>query len=107
MPRITFITFAGVPDEVAVEDGLSAMEAAVNNSVPGIDGDCGGVVACGTCHVFVDEAWLARTGPAEDGMEAGMLDMADGANARSRLSCQIRMSAALDGLILHLPRKQH
>ena len=107
MPRITFITFAGVPYEVAVEDGLSAMDAAVNNSVPGIDGDCGGVVACGTCHVFVDEAWLARTGPAEDGMEAGMLDMADGANTRSRLSCQIKMSAELDGLILHLPRKQH
>lgn len=81
------------------------MEAAVKHNVPGIDAECGGACACATCHVYVDEAWQAAVGePAP--MEEDMLDYASGVRPSSRLSCQIRISPALDGLILHTPERQ-
>ena len=107
MPKITFISSAGAARVVDVEAGLSAMEAAVQNLVPGIDGDCGGAAACGTCHVYVDAAWGAKVGPASEGIEQEMLALSDVRAPNSRLSCQIKMSEDLDGLVLHMPTDQH
>jgi 2Fe-2S ferredoxin len=83
------------------------MEAAVKNSVPGIDGDCGGAAACATCHVYVDPEWIGRTGPAAEGLEQSMLEFAEDVTDQSRLACQIIVADSLDGLILKLPEKQH
>lgn len=107
MPRIVYVSAHGVERVVEVPAGLSAMEGAVQNLVPGIDGDCGGVAACGTCHVQVDSAWIARTGAARPGIEQDMLSLASGRTDRSRLACQILSSVELDGLRLHLPEAQH
>jgi ferredoxin, 2Fe-2S len=108
MPKVTYIEFNGTPHEVEVPVGLSVMKGAVNNGVPGIDADCGGECACATCHVYVDEAWLGRTGlPVPGSMEESMLSFAALKEANSRLSCQIAMSEALDGLIVRLPEGQH
>jgi len=82
------------------------MEVAIEQMVPGIDGDCGGACACATCHVFVDDAWLSKTGEKSD-MENSMLEFAEGIEANSRLACQIKASAALDGIIVRLPSSQH
>lgn len=107
MPKITFIASDGAESIVEITCGLSAMEAAVQNLVRGIDGDCGGVAACGTCHVHVDPAWIERTGPANPGIEREMLALSDVRSANSRLACQIKMSDDLDGLVLHMPADQH
>jgi ferredoxin, 2Fe-2S len=108
MPKVTYIEFNGTAHEVEVPVGLSVMKGAVNNGVPGIDADCGGECACATCHVYVDGAWLDRTGLPEPGsMEESMLSFAALKEANSRLSCQIAMSEALDGLIVRLPEGQH
>jgi len=106
MPAITYIEHGGTNHVVEVEDGLSLMEGAVSNGVPGIDGDCGGNCACATCHVYVDAAWADRTGD-RTSMEASMLEFAEGVTPESRLSCQITASAALDGLVVRLPASQH
>ena len=103
MPKVTFITFDGTPHAVEAPIGTNLMNAATDNGVPGIDGDCGGCLSCGTCHVVVDAAWAAQVGP-PDGNESAMLDAAASARQpNSRLSCQITASAALDGLVLHVP----
>lgn len=81
------------------------MEAAVQNAIPGIDALCGGSCACATCHVYVDPAWVERTGVASD-MEKGMLELAPDVAANSRLSCQIRVTSTLDGLIVRMPKTQ-
>lgn len=107
MPTINYIEPDGSQISVEAENGISAMEAAVRHGVPGIDGDCGGAAACATCHVYVDPAWLAKTGPAGDGMEKDMLDFAEDVRETSRLACQISLSDDLDGLVLKLPEKQH
>lgn len=107
MPKITFISSAGAARVVEVEAGLSAMEAAVQNLVPGIDGDCGGAAACGTCHVYVDADWSMKVGPAVEGIEQEMLSLSDVRASNSRLSCQIKMCDALDGLVLRMPTDQH
>ncbi|WP_374347532.1 2Fe-2S iron-sulfur cluster-binding protein [Phenylobacterium sp.] len=106
MPKIIYHTFDGAVRTVDAPDGTSVMEAAVRNSVPGIDGDCGGACACATCHVYVPEAWLARLEPQSD-MEQSMLEFAENVRPDSRLGCQIKMSASLDGLELFLPESQH
>ncbi|MBK5264557.1 MAG: 2Fe-2S iron-sulfur cluster binding domain-containing protein [Alphaproteobacteria bacterium] len=106
MPTINFIEADGTEHLVNVPEGTSAMEAALQNSVPGIDGDCGGQAACATCHVFVDTNWLERTGRAGPELERPMLDLAEGAQENSRLACQIKMTDALDGLVLHMPAQQ-
>jgi 2Fe-2S ferredoxin len=106
MPRITYVEHGGAEHLIDAPDGQSVMEAAVRNGVPGIDADCGGAAACATCHVYVDEAWLPKTG-ARTEMEAAMLEFAEGVAANSRLACQIRMSPPLDGLVVRLPESQH
>ena len=106
MAKITYIQFDGTEQSVDVRPGLSVMEGAVKNNVPGIDADCGGACACATCHVYVDEAWAEKTGAAA-AMEESMLDFAEGVQPNSRLSCQIKVTDALDGLIVRLPENQH
>ena len=106
MAKITYIEFGGEEHTVEVRNGLSVMEGAVKNNVPGIDADCGGACACATCHVYVDEAWREKTGKAS-AMEESMLDFAQNVEPNSRLSCQIRVTDALDGLIVRLPEDQH
>jgi 2Fe-2S ferredoxin len=106
MAKIKYIEFDGREHEVEVKPGLSVMEGAVKNNVPGIDADCGGACACATCHVYVDDAWTDRTGQAS-AMEESMLDFADDVQPNSRLSCQIRVSDALNGLIVRMPQSQH
>ena len=105
MPKITFIEFIGTAHEVDVLAGGSVMEAAVSNNVPGIDADCGGACACATCHVYVREDWVEKIGKAVE-MEEDMLDFAFDVRDNSRLSCQIKVSDAVDGLTLDLPEKQ-
>jgi ferredoxin, 2Fe-2S len=105
MAKITYISFSGTETTVDVKPGLSIMEGAVKNNVRGIDGDCGGACACATCHVYVDEAWRAKTGE-RSAMEESMLDFAEGVEANSRLSCQIKVTEELDGLVVRLPESQ-
>ena len=106
MPKVTYIEHAGKTHVVDVAEGTSVMQAAVDNKVPGIDGDCGGQCACGTCHVYVDATWLTKL-PAQQTMEIEMLDFAAMSQPNSRLSCQISMTAALDGLVVTMPEGQH
>jgi len=106
MPKITYIQFDGTETVVEVKAGLSVMEGAVKHNVKGIDADCGGACACATCHVFVDEAWTGRTGE-KSAMEESMLDFAENVEPNSRLSCQIKVTDALDGLVVRLPESQH
>jgi 2Fe-2S ferredoxin len=105
MAKITYIEHDGTPHTVDVAVGLTVMEGAVNNNVPGIDADCGGACACSTCHAYVDPDWVARL-PAREDMELDMLDFAYEPNERSRLTCQIKVTPELDGLVLQLPEKQ-
>ena len=105
MVRITYVEFNGTRHVVDVKPGQSVMEGAVRNGVPGIDADCGGACACATCHVIVDDAWCEPTGCAADG-ERAMLEFAEGACERSRLSCQIKVTPELDGLVVALPEFQ-
>lgn len=107
MPKIKYITHDGTEYVVDVESGISAMEGAIQNMVPGIDADCGGAAACGTCHVYVDPDWFEKTGPAQSEQEREMLNLQDHAQSNSRLSCQIKISDTLDGLVLRLPVGQH
>jgi ferredoxin, 2Fe-2S len=106
MPKITFISHAGKAHTVDVPLGTTVMRAAVDNGVPGIDGDCGGQCACATCHVFIEPEWLAKTGMRTES-ESGMLEFADGTLPNSRLGCQIELTAALDGLTVRMPEGQH
>ena len=105
MAKITYIENSGAEHVIEAENGVSIMEAAVKNMVPGIDADCGGACACATCHVYVDEAWTAKTGKPE-AMEESMLDFAAEPKENSRLSCQIKVSDELDGLVVRLPEFQ-
>lgn len=102
---ITYVEFDGTEHMVHVAEGCSVMEGAVNNGIPGIDAECGGACVCATCQVYVDDAWLDRIGSASE-MEAEMLEFADHAKANSRLSCQIEVNEALDGLVVRLPESQ-
>jgi 2Fe-2S ferredoxin len=105
MARITFIQPDGTEQTVDSEPGLTVMEAAKMNLIEGIEAECGGACACATCHVFVDDAWKEKTG-APSQMEEDMLDFAYDVRPTSRLSCQIRITAELDGLIVRIPEKQ-
>ena len=105
MPKIKYIEHNGKEHDVDVAVGLSVMEGAVKNLVPGIDADCGGACACATCHVYVDQDWLGKLAPKSD-MEETMLDFAQELETNSRLSCQIKMTDELDGLSVTTPDKQ-
>jgi 2Fe-2S ferredoxin len=106
MPRITYIAFDGTRTDVDAAVGTNVMQAAVDNQVAGIDGDCGGQCACATCHVFVAPEWQAKVGPRNE-QEEGMLAFAADLRENSRLSCQITVTDELDGLVLNLPEGQH
>jgi 2Fe-2S ferredoxin len=106
MPNITYIDRTGTEYSVELKEGLSVMRGAVDNDVPGIDADCGGECACSTCHVFVDEAWLAKTGTPDE-QEERMLSHVAVLKPNSRLACQIKVTKALDGLVVRLPEAQH
>ena len=105
MAKITFVAHDGTKFDVDAENGSTVMENAIKNSVPGIEAECGGACACATCHVFVDEAWVEKTGAAE-AMEEDMLDFAYDVRPTSRLSCQIKITDELDGLIVQVPERQ-
>jgi 2Fe-2S ferredoxin len=105
MAKITYIEHDGTEHVVEVKNGLSVMEGAIRNNVPGIDADCGGACACATCHVYVDDAWAAKVGGPES-MEEDMLDFAFDVRPTSRLSCQIRVRDELDGLVVRTPLRQ-
>ena len=105
MPKITYVTHDGKSHEVDAAEGTTVMENAIKNSVPGIEAECGGACACATCHVYVDEKWQAAVGGPEI-MEEDMLDFAYEAKEGSRLSCQIKVTAELDGLIVKVPERQ-
>jgi ferredoxin, 2Fe-2S len=108
MPQVTYIEFNGAEHCVDVPLGTSVMRGALDNNVPGIDADCGGECACATCHVYVDPAWLAKTGlPVPASQEASMLSFAAVAEPNSRLSCQITMTEELAGLVVRMPEGQH
>ena len=105
MAKITFITHDGQSHEVAAEIGSTVMESAIKNSVPGIEAECGGACACATCHIYVDEKWVPIVGE-PDVMEEDMLDFAWEMQPSSRLGCQIKVTEALDGLVVRVPEKQ-
>jgi len=105
MARITYIEFDGTSHEVDVPSGLSVMEGAVNNNIPGIEAECGGACSCATCHIYVDQAWAGATGTPEH-LEQGMLEGVLDLQETSRLSCQVKVSDELDGLLVRLPEFQ-
>ena len=105
MARITYISHNDEKHTVEVQNGLTVMEGAVQNDIPGIDADCGGGMACATCHVYVKDIWFDKIPKKEDG-EDDMLDQAFEPNKFRRLSCQISVSNEIDGLVVDLPKKQ-
>ncbi|MES0873996.1 2Fe-2S iron-sulfur cluster-binding protein [Sinimarinibacterium thermocellulolyticum] len=105
MPTIVFVQPDGSRQRIEARVGQSIMEAATANLVPGIVADCGGGCSCATCHVYVDPEWVTKLEPADD-IEQSMLEGAIEPNERSRLSCQLRMSDALDGIVVHVPAAQ-
>ncbi|MGI9513043.1 MAG: 2Fe-2S iron-sulfur cluster-binding protein [Anderseniella sp.] len=105
MAKITFIEHTGKEHVVEGENGMSVMETAIKNMVPGIDADCGGACACATCHVYLQGDWTEKLGERSE-MEEDMLDFAFEVQDSSRLSCQIRVSDDIDGLVVKVPEKQ-
>ena len=105
MPKITYIDNEGNSKTIDVENGLSVMEGAIQNNIPGIDADCGGSMACATWHVYVEEKWLNKLRKAEDA-EVDMIDMAFETKKNSRLSCQLIVTDELNGLTVTTPSKQ-
>ena len=106
MPKITYKTQDDKIHTIDVQNGLTVMEGAIQNDIPGIDADCGGGMSCATCHVYVNEEWLDKLPVKEDG-EEDMLDMAFEPKKNSRLSCQLIVSDVLDGLTVTTPKKQN
>jgi|TARA_B100002052_G_scaffold276845_1_gene281853 2Fe-2S ferredoxin len=105
MPKVKYIENNGQSHTIEVPKGLTVMEGAVQNNIPGIDADCGGGMACATCHVYVKEEWFDKINPKTEG-EDDMIDQAHQPNKFSRLSCQISVSDEIDGLVVNLPEKQ-
>ena len=105
MPKITYIEHNGKSHTLEVANGLTVMEGAIQNNIPGIDADCGGACACATCHVYVDEKWFDKI-EEKVSAEQDMLDVAFEPNSFSRLACQISVTDELDGLVVKMPSKQ-
>ncbi len=106
MAKITYIEYNGTPHVVDVKEGLTVMEGARDNNIPGIEADCGGACACSTCHVYVDDDWVEKL-PEKEAMEEDMLDFAwDPDPVKSRLTCQLRVTPDFEGLIVRMPEKQ-
>ncbi len=106
MPKVTYIAFDGEETIVDAKEGMSVMQSAVNNGVDGIVAECGGACSCATCHVYVDEAWFEKL-PEAQAMEKEMLDFVMSPQPTSRLSCQIKVTAELDGLVVNTPESQY
>ncbi|MCY4360835.1 MAG: 2Fe-2S iron-sulfur cluster-binding protein [Gammaproteobacteria bacterium] len=106
MPKVTYIAFDGDETTVDAKEGMSVMQSAVNNGVDGIVAECGGACSCATCHVYVDEAWFEKL-PEAQTMEKEMLDFVMSPQPTSRLSCQIKVTAELDGLVVNTPESQY
>ena len=106
MARIRYVEANGTEHEVEAAPGATLMQAAVDRLIPGIEGDCGGLCACGTCHVYIPEDWQVRCGSADE-LETGMLEFAFDVRENSRLACQIEISEDLDGLVVHMPERQY
>ena len=106
MPKITYIDHEGTERVIEARNGETVMEAAVKNSIPGIDADCGGACACATCHVYVDPSFMDKVGEQQE-MEQSMLDFAENVQENSRLSCQITVSDDLEGLRVTTPESQY
>jgi 2Fe-2S ferredoxin len=106
MAKITYIENGGTEHKVDVPNGLTVMEGAKRFTIPGIDGDCGGACACGTCHVYVEDGWFERLAPMDD-LERDMLDFAFDVQPNSRLSCQIKVDDQVDGLVVKTPARQY
>ena len=105
MTKITIVAHDGTRFDIEAENGSTVMENAIKNAVPGIEAECGGACACATCHVYVDEQWTGKVGQPEP-MEEDMLDFAYDVRATSRLSCQIKVTDELDGLVVTVPERQ-
>ncbi len=105
MAKIHYVDHTGTTRTVEVENGATVMEGAIRNAIPGIEAECGGACACATCHVYVDEAWREKTGSPSP-MEEDMLDFGFDVRPNSRLSCQIKVTEELDGLIVSTPERQ-
>ena len=106
MPKITYIAFDGTETVVDAKEGMSVMQTAVNNGVDGIVAECGGACSCATCHVHVEEEWFDKL-PEAQNMEKEMLDFVMSPQPTSRLSCQLKVTAELDGLVVHTPESQY
>ncbi len=106
MPKITYIAFDGTETIVDAKEGMSVMQSAVNNGVAGIVAECGGACSCATCHVHVEQEWFDKL-PEAQNMEKEMLDFVMSPQPTSRLSCQIKVTAELDGLVVHTPESQY
>ena len=106
MVEVTYVAADGTRRTIDAPEGGTVMHAAVQNGIDGIVGECGGAMMCATCHCYVDPAWADRTGPRAEGEEDMLEGAASEVTERSRLSCQIRLTAALDGLVVHLPEEQ-
>jgi ferredoxin, 2Fe-2S len=106
MPRITYVEHNGTEHAVDVPSGTSLMQGAVNQLVPGIEGDCGGLCACATCHIYMPEVARHLTGPPGE-LERGMLEFAFDVRDDSRLACQIVVTDAMEGLMVHMPKRQY
>lgn len=108
MPKVTYVAHDGARSEIDVPEGDNVMQGAVFNAVDGIVGECGGALACATCHCYIDEAWVDRVGGSGSQEESDMLGIAAGEiNPNSRLGCQIALTQELDGLIIHMPESQY
>ena len=105
MAKITYIEHSGKSHTKEIPNGLTVMEGAVQNNIPGIDADCGGSCACATCHVYVDEKWFSKL-PNKENAEVDMLDMVFEPNTFSRLGCQITVTNDLDNMVVKMPLKQ-
>ncbi|WP_341760005.1 2Fe-2S iron-sulfur cluster-binding protein [Candidatus Endowatersipora endosymbiont of Watersipora subatra] len=105
MVKISYIVHDGTRFEVKAENGSTVMENAIRNAVPGVEAECGGACACATCHVYIEEKWIEKIGQA-DPMEEDMLDFAYAVQRSSRLSCQIKVTDEMDGLVVHVPERQ-
>ena len=105
MPTVTYTQPDGTTKDIEVKVGQSIKDGAVNNLIPGILAECGGACACATCHIYIDDQWFGKVGPAED-IEKDMLDFAEDVKDNSRLSCQVDMNEDLNGLIVHVPENQ-
>lgn len=104
--KATFIAFDGTTTQVEVDEGESLMQAAITNDINGIVGECGGSMMCATCHCYIDDAWLEAAGPRNDGEEDMLESATSEVRPQSRLSCQVKMSAELDGIVVRLPETQ-